>query len=180
MAIREYGPRHLPRFVYCYDMMENKNVAWGIVVVALLVGFFGGWYYGKVAGVKESDHTVSNLKQSLDMFVPPLPDVVNVLGGKITAINGDSFAIEIPSLTDRYPKPGVPMVTETKTIRVTSETVLTDTNFDPKTFKNGLPQTKTISASDLKTGDTISVTISENARTEQNLTAVSINRSSGI
>ncbi|MDO8600025.1 MAG: hypothetical protein Q7R73_00180, partial [bacterium] len=105
-------------------MMENKNAVWGIVVIALVAGFFGGWYYGKVSGVKESEHTVSDLKQSLDVFVPPLPDIVSVIGGKITAVNGDSFTVEIPSLTDRYPKPGEPQAMETKTIRITSETVL--------------------------------------------------------
>ncbi|MDO8601045.1 MAG: hypothetical protein Q7R73_05615, partial [bacterium] len=103
-----------------------------------------------------------------------------VIGGKITAVNGDSFTVEIPSLTDRYPKPGEPQAMETKTIRITSETVLTEMNFDPKNFKNGIPQQQTISASDLKVGDTISITVSENARVEQNLTATHINRTSGI
>lgn len=160
--------------------MENKNLVWGVVVLALIIGFFGGQWYGKRTETQNAEQKIKDIQNSLDIFVPPLPDVVNVIGGKITAISGDAFTIEIPSLSDRYPKPGVPMKTEIKTIRIAKDAKITSTSFDPKTFKNGLPQTKTISAEDLKAGDTVSVTIKENARTEQNLTAISINRSSGI
>lgn len=153
---------------------------WIVVIVALIIGFFGGQWYGKRSGMRQADQKINDLQKSLDIFVPPLPEAVTVVGGKITAINATTFTIEIPSLTDRYPQPGKPMATEIKTIRVTSDTKITDTNFDPKTFKNGLPQMKTISANNLKTGDTVSVTIKENARTSHDLTAVSVNRSSGI
>lgn len=154
-----------------------------IASAALVVGALAGYFYGSSSiqqKVVEADKKTEELKQTLDMFVPPLPDVVTVVGGRITAINNDAFIIEIPSLTNRYPKPGVPMAVETKTIRITAETKITSTDFNPKTFKSGVPQTKTIAAKDLKAGDTISVTVKENALTEQNLTAVSINRSEGI
>lgn len=163
------------------DMEKNEKIfIAGALIIGLAVGYLFGAQIGKQTAQKDADQKIGDIKESLDMFVPPLPDVLNILGGKITAINGDTFIIEIPSLSDRYPKPGEPMAVETKTIRITDDTAITDTSFDPQTFKNGLPQTKTISASDLKVGDTVSVTVSENAHTEQNLTAVSINRSSGI
>lgn len=164
-------------------MQKETNNIIVVAVTALIIGALAGYFFG-MSSVKqkiaEVDKKTGELQQSLDMFVPPLPDVVSVIGGKITAINGDTLMIEIPSLTDRYPKPGVPMAVETKTVRVTAETKITSTNFNSRTFKNGLPQTKTIAAKDMEVGDIVSVTVSENVRTEQNLTAISINRSDGI
>ena len=158
--------------------MEQNNT-YIFISIALAVGLVTGYFFGG-QGTREAEKTIQDLTTSLNIFVPPLPDVINTLGGKITAVNGETFTLEIPSLTDRYPKPDRSQATETKTIRVTSETTLTETSFDPKTFENGLPQQITIKSSDLKEGDLVSVTVSENARTDQNLTAVSINRSSGI
>lgn len=163
-------------------MQKEKNII-AVAIIALTVGALAGYFFGISSAkqkVAEANKKTERAQQSLDMFVPPLPEMVNVIGGKITAVSGNSFTIEIPSFTDRYPKPGQPMATETKTIRVDKDAQITSTSFDPKTFKNGMPQTKTISAGDLKTGDAVSVTVKENARTEQNLTAVSINQSSGI
>lgn len=157
-----------------------------IVAITVLIGAIVGYLLSSQIGKKseraEADQRIRNVQDSLNVFVPPLPDVVNVIGGKITVVNSDAFTfiMEVPSFTDRYPKPGVPMATETRTVRAAADTEITDTNYDSKTFKKGIPQTKTISANDLKVGDTVSVTVKENARTEQDLTAVSINRSSGI
>lgn len=164
----------------------NRNAEIITIVVAVLIGAVAGYLFGfqtgKRSGYAEADQKIQEVQTSLNIFVPPLPDVINTIGGKITAVNSDAFTfvMDVPSFTDRYPKPGVPMATEIRTIRVAADTEITDTNFDAKTFKKGVPQTKTISAKDLKVGDTISVTVSENVRTEQNFTAVSINRSSGI
>lgn len=153
-----------------------------IVLIGAVAGYLFGFQTGKRSGYAEADQKIQDVQTSLNIFVPPLPDVINTIGGKITAVNGDAFTfvMEVSSFTDRYPKPGMPMATEIRTVRAMVDTKITDINFDSKTFKNGLPQTKTISAKDLKVGDTISVTVKENARTEQNLTAVSINRSSGV
>lgn len=149
-------------------------------VVALIVGLVVGYLVGAQSGKQSAAGTIKNLESSLNTFVPSLPDTVNVIGGKITAVNGGSFTIEIPSFTDRYPQPGKPVATETRAIRITADTKITDTSYNPKTFKNGLPQTKAITAADLKTGDVVSVTVLENARTEQMLTATAVSRSSGL
>lgn len=165
--------------------LQNKNLVRGILII-ILVGFLGGWFYWKRTEMRRSDQTIKELQTSLHMSVPPLPDTINVIGGKIIAVSGNAFTLEIPSFTDRYPKPGVPgvmtMKTETKTIHLAANTTITSVSFNSKTFKNGLPQQTAISAKDLKTGDAVSVTVKENARTEQNLTAVSVfvNRSNGI
>lgn len=166
--------------------MSENNRTVTIVVAVLIIGAIAGYLFGlqigKKSGRAEANQRIKEIRDSLNIFVPPLPDVINVIGGKITAVNSDAFTfvMEIPSFADRYPKPGVSMVTEIRTIRAVADTEITDTNFDSKTFKKGVPQTKTISAKDLKVGDTVSVTVKENARTEQDLAAVSINRSSGI
>lgn len=161
-------------------MKKEPNIV-TIAVAAFAVGAIAGYFSGaqseKKTVIEMEEKKTSELQQSLDALVPPLPEVVSVIGGKITAINNGAFIIEIPSLTDRYPKPGVAIATETKTVRTTAETKITSTSFDSRTFKNGLPQTKAISANSLKVGDVVSVTVSENARLEQNLTAVSVNRS---
>lgn len=162
-------------------MEQNNKIV--VAVVALLIGIIAGYFFGAQSGknaVREEQKKMEELQKSLEVFVPPLPDVINVVGGKITAINGDTFMMEIPSLTDRYPHPNRSQATETRTVKTTEDTAITETSFDPKTFKNGLPQETTISAKDLKAGDVVSVTVSENVRTEQNLTAISINRSGGI
>ncbi len=164
----------------------SRNTKIVTIAVVVLVGAIAGYLLGSQIGKKseraEADQKIQEIQHSLNIFVPPLPDVINTIGGKITAVNSDAFTfiMEVPSFTDRYPKPGVPMATEIRTVRAVADTEITDTNFDSKTFKKGVPQTKTISAGDLQVGDTVSVTVKENARTEQNLTAVSINRSSGI
>lgn len=160
--------------------MENKNFVWVITVIALAAGFLGGQWYGKRTGMQQANQKVTELQKSLDVFVPPLPDIVNIISGKIIAVSGDAFTLEIPSLTDRYPKPGIAMKTETKTIRMTADTKITSISFDPKTFKNGVPQAKTISVGDLKAGDAVSITVKENARAEPNLTAVNINKAGGM
>lgn len=162
----------------------NKNSLVAVPVIALLIGALAGYLFGLRAGRSavsaEMSAKVQELQSALDVFVPPLPDVVTVIGGRITAIDKGLLTVEIPSLTDRYPKPGAPIATETKSVWVTEDTKITSTNFDPKTFKKGVPQSKTISSTDLKVGDTVSVTVTGNARTEQNLTAASISRSTGI
>lgn len=161
-------------------METGKNALWGIAAIALIIGFFGGWQYGKQNAMQKADTKIQELEKSLNAFLPPLPEVISVIGGTIRTINGDSLTVEIPSFTNRYPKLGESPATETKTIRFAKDTKISGMNFDPKTFKNGLPQTITISASDLKIGDAVSVTIKENARTEQNLTATEIIRSGSI
>lgn len=164
-------------------LMQKENTVITAAVAALVIGALAGYWWGASSSkqkLAEADKKTQELQTALNVFVPPLPDTVNVIGGKITAINENAFILEIPSLTDRYPKPGMPMKTETKTVSIAAGARITSTNFDSRTFKNGVPQKKTISASDLKTGDIVSVTVKENARTEQNLTAVSISRSSGI
>lgn len=162
----------------------SKNSLIAVAVVTILAGAAVGYLFGFRAGGNavsvEMNTKIQELQSALDIFVPPLPDAVHVIGGRITAIDEGLFTIEIPSLADRYPKPNTPMATETKTVRLTADTKITDTNYEEKTFKNGLPQTKTISPDTLKVNDTVSVTVKENARAEQILTAVSINRSSGI
>lgn len=161
-------------------MSEEKNKIVVFAIIALVIGLAGGYWYGKAVAVKETGKTIQKLEQSLSLFVPPLPDVINGIGAKITNKAGTTITVEIPSFTDRYPEPGKPQATETRTVRITKDTKITETDFNQKTFKNGMPQTKSITAGDLKIGDVVSVTVKENARTEQNLTATQINRSSGI
>lgn len=163
-------------------MIRNSLIV--VSIVALLIGGTIGYLFGFRAGGNavsvEMNEKIREVQSALDMFVPPYPDIVNVIGGRITAIDGTSLTIEIPSFTDRYPKPDTPMATETRTVAITGETKTVSINFDQKTFKNGSPQQKEISSNDLEVDDVVSVTVKENARAEQNLTAVSINRSSGI
>lgn len=162
---------------------NNKRKTAAVAAIAAIIGVILGYFLGAQAGrdaAAEERGKAEELKKSLDVFVPPLPDVVNIISGKITAVNADAFTIEISSLTDRYPRPGKPMTTETRTIRIAEDAKITEIRFDPKSFKNGLPQQTPISASDLKAGDLVSVTVSENARTEQTLTATDINRTGGI
>lgn len=157
-----------------------KVVATVVVLMGAIFGYLFGFRMGKNIVGAEASASITKLQSVLDIFVPPLPDVVNVIGGRIIAVDEGLFTIEIPSLTDRYPKPDTPMATETKTVWITEDTKITSINFDQKTFKSGAPQQKEISPTDLGVGDTVSVTVTGNARTEQNLTAVSISRSSGI
>lgn len=162
---------------------NNKRKTAAVAAIAAVIGVILGYLLGAQAGrdaAAEEREKAEELQKSLNVFVPPLPEVVNVVSGKITAVNGESFALEIPSFTDRYPHPDTPPATETKTIKTTGDTKITEMSFDPKTFKDGLPKQTALKFSDLKTGDFVTVTVSENARAVQNLTAVNINKTGGM
>lgn len=156
----------------------------GAMVIAILIGamigYFFGFSVGENAGDAEARASITKLQNALDMLVPPLPEVISVVSGKITAVNDNAFTLEILSFADRYPHPDTPPATETRTVKITGDTKIAAMNFDPKTFKDGLPAQTAIKFSELKIGDFVTVTVSENARAEQNLTAAAINRSSGI
>lgn len=162
------------------NLMETEKNK--ILAVALLgAGLLVGYLWGVRSETKIMEQKIRDLESSLNVFVPPLPDIVNAISGTVTQKDGDTVTIQIPSLTERYPKPGQPAPTETKTVRVTAETKITATDFSSAALRaDGIPQTKIIRADDMRVGDIVSVTVRENARTEQNTTAITINKTGGM
>lgn len=160
------------------ESQQNKTfIAAALLIAGLTVGYLLGAASGAKQAEKNAEQKIKEMESSLSIFVPPLPETVNAVSGTIIQKDGDALTLQIPSLTERYPKPGKPMPTETKTVHITSETELTATDFRPKALRaDGIPQTKQIQADELRAGDIISATVKENARTEQILTAIDIQK----
>lgn len=159
-------------------MEQSKNMLWVVVVVALMVGFFAGWVYGKRTTTQTLGAKIKNLEKSLNTIFPEPPEEVKTINGTIQSIDttGGNFVLEIRSFTDRYPIPGQAPRMETRTVRVTDATKIEDLDVNPKSFGSLGSQRTPRAFSDLKPGYSVMVTTEENIRTSETLTALSIER----
>lgn len=145
------------------------------LVVGLVVGFLIGYYLvGKNLGFKSTE-----TKQLEDLvaltFPKPLEDLRTVMGS-VTKIDGANIEITIGDPEDYLPhQDGSPQRTISRIAR-TSDTTEMYVLRPTKTDKNGNILRETIKLSDIKVGDNITITSSENVRSANQFNAVLIEK----
>lgn len=148
----------------------NKNVVSVVVVISLLVGAVAGYFYGRQVGLEIARKEV---KSVLDLAYPPPPDEVKVVSGKLLEVGDSSLILEIDDFSDYLPHTDN-SPRKKISLNVTApaaEISLVDyTKFD----KSGNPATTKIDLSDLRVGDSVTVTANENIRKIRTVTAAKI------
>ncbi len=151
-----------------------------MVIVGLVLGGLGGFYFGKQQGSLE----INKLNKIVNLFVPPMPDEVFNISGEIKSMSTSSKTIdlEINSLQER----GLPDTEQKKEIKkliISSSTEIIridfpvfDSSRKPSSYKPSEfePKEVKISLSDLKVGDTLSVTSEENIKNKEAVSVANI------
>lgn len=142
--------------------MEKKNLTLPVVllITGLVLGFLIGYFLvGKIA-VNQSKTT--ELESLVNVAFPKPPEDLRTVVGKIVKIDGNKIEIEIGDPEDYLPHTdGTAQRTIMKTAKVgetTEMSILYPTQIDAK----GNITKKELKLTDLKAGDMITVTASEN------------------
>ncbi|MDO8600021.1 MAG: hypothetical protein Q7R73_00160 [bacterium] len=136
----------------------------------MAIAFIAGFFVGSAVTKKRLAPKISELEAVVNAVYPPSVGEVKAVDGIITAIQGDTIELDIPSLTKRYAKPGDPLPRQTVTIVITPETKITELLLDPKA------KPKTITKTALAAGDAVYVTIAEDLKTTERATALTIQK----
>lgn len=157
--------------------MDQKNLKLPIIffVVGLVIGFLIGYYLvGRNVGFKGT--STQQLEDLVAISFPkPLEDLRTVIG-PITKIEGNKIQIEIGDPEDYLPHTdGSPQRTISRVAVVNQSTemyVIRPMKID----KNGNISRETLKLGDLKTGETVTVTASQNVRKASQFDAVLIEK----
>lgn len=147
-------------------MEQKKNIALPLVMLAagIIVGFLGGYlvFSAKPGAQKKS----ADLENLVNVTFPKPSEDLRSVNAKILKIDGNKIQVEVPDPEDYLPHTdGSPQATMTRVAVVGEATemfLLRPTQID----RNGNIGKTEISLSDLKAGDTVAITSSENIRTE--------------
>jgi hypothetical protein len=173
--------------------MENNGKTIIYIVLALILGLGGGYYYGSKV-FYEKGHSVGyeqarvEIKTQLEnkRIVEPTPTEVRVISGTIQSIGNSQFVIESRLPFDPTLPEGQQSRTVTKTVTITPETEITvrvvEANKEPA--KAGVPfrpfivKNSKIDFSTLKVSDSVVVEASENIANKATFEAVSVFKNS--
>lgn len=150
-----------------------------IFILGIFIGFGVGAQYGKNVSAGE----MARLNRAIGIMFPPPPAEIFSIYGAITKIGDSTLSLEITSPSQRI-LPGDTPQKEMRAVGITKDTKITEfdtfamfQSVDPATNTiPPLPQPKVISKSQLKVGDNVSVSASENIKTEKSFTASEISR----
>ena len=141
----------------------------GLAVLALVLAL--GVYLGKNQGAKETTEKLSPL---LDYAFPKPPDVIKSLSGKITGIYGGTVNLLVPDPNDYLPHTdNTPRATQTRFAPVTKDTKFFLIDYS-KLSATGQPRIAGLKLSDLKVGDAVTVTSTENIKDAEKFDATEI------
>ena len=173
----------------------KKTSAILLAIGALVVGVAGGYFWGYAGGVVAlpTSHAPTN-NTAVNTLTPSTPTSTLSLSGRVKSINGSVITMDANSLT-----PGSPLAaggfSVSRAVTVTSDTkIIKEVPTDPAVFQQEMqayakrassaststaplpsPPTETsISLSDIKVGDVISVTASSNIMSAASFTATAI------
>lgn len=146
---------------------HQKNMwLWGGVAIAFIIGFF----IGSTVATKKLASKINELEAVVNAVYPLPVGEVRMVNGVITAIQGDTIELDIPSLTKRYAKPGDPLPRQTITVGITPETKITELLLNPSA------KPKIIAKEGLSAGDAIYVTVAEDLMKTSRATALTIQK----
>ncbi len=126
-----------------------------ILIVVLVLGFGAGYLFGSRIEKQNAEVKIQELQSVVNTIYPAPVGEVKAVNGVITAISGDTLTLDIPSLTQTYPKPGQSIPRQQIKVTVTKDTKITQLILDPKA------KLTTVTKDKLTTGDTIYVTVAD-------------------
>lgn len=169
----------------------KKEIAIVSIVVAVIVGLAGGYFWGYAKGgaavMASYAGKIDQLKNLL-----PVPTTLNSLSGKVTAVSGMTLTLAAASITPNPFADAFPAIREVTAISSTTITRATQTNplefqkevqaYTSQIGKPGSPAVAApspvsqtvISLSDIKVGDTVTVTAGSNILDAASFTATTI------
>lgn len=161
-----------------------------VLVIVVLVFFLVGFQIGKSTErelrqaeltneLAKKQEEIKFLQSKLEMFYPSLPEEIYSLSGKVTEIKDKTIIMETSVQVNRLPLPGG------KEIEKQNIKVVVDDQTNITGFKTGIPlplplpeekprSEKTLIFSDIKIGDNILVTSTENIKGKKEITASQI------
>lgn len=169
--------------------MENNWKVGSYIIVALLLGFFSGFYFGSIVSyergysVGEEDTRVE-IKTRLEdtRTIEPTPKEMLIISGTIQSIDDNKFVLESRLPFDPTLPAGEQVKTITKTVLVNSSTkisarVVEENREAPKTgepFKPIIVRNVEIDFKSLKVADAVSVEASEDITNKSSFEAVTV------
>ena len=154
-------------------MISDANKKFIVYAGALLIALLFITLYYNTSLIRTQEDTDA-LKETAGMLIPPLPENIFGLAGKIVAKGIASLTLEINSLTNRTPVNGV-MPKERRTVRIDGSTSVKELTFS-RAKLGSPPVEKTITLNNLQVGDQIIVTASENIKEKNSFTAALIQK----
>jgi hypothetical protein len=145
------------------EPQKNNVLPLVLLAVGIILGFAGGYFLGTKAPKEEARN--ANLQELVDAAYPKPPEDIRTVNAKITKIDGTRIEFETNDPEDYLPhSDGSAPYTMTRVARVTDATeiwLLSPTKIDA----NGNVSKKKLKITDLKAGEMVAITASENVRT---------------
>lgn len=149
----------------------NKNTSIIVLILVFLVGGVIGYYVGMEKGKAVENEKLGGL---VDLVFPKPPEKISSVSGMVTAIEGTSFTLETGDPDDYLPHTdGTPQKKINREVRILPDTkilLIDSTKIDAQ----GNPSITNMSASEIKTGDALTVRTGANIRTESSFDATQI------
>ncbi len=146
----------------------NKKSLIIFIVLALIVGAVGGYFYGADAGKKSAD---ANLKALVEVAFPAPANEIYSIDGQIKEIHGAVLTLETDSFDDYLPHvDGTEKKTENRYVTITPDTKMSSVNIF-NVDENGTPITKDLSFENLSEGMWVTAWSSENIRNAKEFNA---------
>lgn len=175
--------------------MTTKSFVIAGGIVGIVAGLTGGYFLGYARGAVAIKTSYAPKIAEVEAMLPPVPSTIQSLTGTVQAINGATLTLQVASGTFVDPFladfPTTREVTITTTTNITSMTPISSTELQEEmqayveqlkkstsTSEEITPPssfTKTaISISDIKVGDTVIITASDNILSASSFAATSI------
>lgn len=150
---------------------DNKDQKQNILLWIFVIIAFGAGYAIGASITKRADQTkIHELQQVVDAVYPPPKGEIKAASGIISSMQNSTLDIDIPSLTQTYPKPGETLPRQHITVALTKDTIITELLLDPKA------KPKTITKEKLATGDMVYVTVTDNLLKTSETQALSVQK----
>jgi len=149
--------------------MEKKVLVFIILtlVVGLIVGAIGGYYYGSSTGTK-------NLRDVVNLVFPEPPKEVFAVSGLVKETLGAQITIETADFNDYLPHTdGTPSKKITREVFLTNSTKITAL-YPASIDSKGNMRQETLGATDLKAGMMVTVKSKDNIRDAKSIEATEI------
>ena len=148
--------------------MNASNKKNFLPIAILIIGLVAIYLYSNIS-LPRKQKEITPPQESGNVFLPPLPDKIFGIAGKIASKTANSLTLEMNSLKDRRAEDGV-LPKERRTVRVSKETTIKELTFSREKLGSS-PIERTITLKDLLVGDQIIVTAAENIKEKSVFTA---------
>ncbi len=165
--------------------MENNGSSKVYILLALVAGLAGGYYYGSTVYYNKGyEQARTEIKTNLEnkRIIEPTAKDVRVISGKIISINGNQFVLESQLPFDPTMPEGQQVKTIIKTVIVVSATEISTRTVEAnkaiqkagEAFRPFIVKDIKIKLNDLKIADAVVVEAGENIADKTSFNAVTI------